>query len=546
MELVKNEMAALSSLQSLNDALIESATSDFETYRKKSQDHFIKLTKRRIIWSRDGLNLDDDTSFIPRDSVIRRLEKSLLEQRAILIRAPPASGKTSTSQLLYRHLYGNPDYLPILINCLKCNKSMTFEDQFASVSGLNANLDTVLSACEEKKVVVVVDEAQMLYSHITTGIWSSLKTAIADNLYFVFFAVYGERVRNSETSAPLEFSKSAIFGLDSLLLDRCEFDQLVPLLSSELVGHTEAQNRVFESCGGHIGLVTTVFNELADYGKACVQVSGDLHLPEEKILTFLMSPRLADAVRGCRSFALDSYEANATVNLIAKMFLSDETVEYDPTQHDKYIKSGIFVVKEVDTTRLIMFSAPLIRRAFITMALSSRSVQTWRPFKFHSLQEFIMACLGALKRDTLRASNSVSTAGHLNEAMFKMEFYFVASQLLCGRARIDPEVGQIFKTDGNALVDFYVNGEYRWLIEFLVGSDRLGEHLRRFEDGGKYKKIPCKQFAVVDFVMRSSLAEKPNRSRFRDFPEYFRVIYDNSLTAFSVENQDKETIIELN
>lgn len=34
----------------------------------------------------------------------------------------------------------------------------SFEDQVASASGLNANLATILSACEEKKVVVMVDE----------------------------------------------------------------------------------------------------------------------------------------------------------------------------------------------------------------------------------------------------------------------------------------------------------------------------------------------------------------------------------------------------
>lgn len=68
----------------------------------------------------------------------------LLEQRVVLIRAPPASGKTSLTQLLYLHLFEfYQDVLPILINCLKSDKSKRFEEQFANKSGLGMNMDEV-------------------------------------------------------------------------------------------------------------------------------------------------------------------------------------------------------------------------------------------------------------------------------------------------------------------------------------------------------------------------------------------------------------------
>jgi len=50
----------------------------------------------------------------------------------------------------------------------------------------------------EKQVIIIIDEAQLLYSSINTRIWDWLKSnlAEADNLYFVFSAPYGEKVRD--------------------------------------------------------------------------------------------------------------------------------------------------------------------------------------------------------------------------------------------------------------------------------------------------------------------------------------------------------------
>jgi adenylylsulfate kinase-like enzyme len=63
------------------------------------------LSKRRILGSRDGLDLKNASSFIRRSDVVQYLENKVFEQRAILVRAPPASGKTSIAQLLYLHLF---------------------------------------------------------------------------------------------------------------------------------------------------------------------------------------------------------------------------------------------------------------------------------------------------------------------------------------------------------------------------------------------------------------------------------------------------------
>lgn len=61
-----------------------------------------------------------------------------------------------------------------------------------------------------------------------------------------------------------------------------------------------------------------------------------------------------------------------------------------------------------------------------------------------------MVCLKNMRKENLLNSHATSTCGGLNESKVKLEFFFIARQLLGNRARIDPEVGFVFKTKDNA------------------------------------------------------------------------------------------------
>lgn len=122
----------------------------------------------------------------------------------------------------------------------------------------------------------------------------------------------------------------------------------------------------------------------------------------------------------------------------------------------------------------------------------------------------------------------------------------MARQLIGGRARIDPEVGQVFTTADNAAVDFYISGKYKWAIEFLVESDRVDHHLKRFaEKGGCYKPFPCLEFLVVDFVRIESPEATLRKYMCCNSPGYFRVTYSTEFTQFTVENLNTVETIPL-
>ena len=48
-------------------------------------------------------------------------------------------------------------------------------------------------------------------------------------------------------------------------------------------------------------------------------------------------------------------------------------------------------------------------------------------------------------------------------------------------------------------LDFYVNGDVQWCVEFDRKGDEIGQHLGRFcGENGKYRKVETKDYYVVD------------------------------------------------
>lgn len=254
---------------------------------------------------------------------------------------------------------------------------------------------------------------------------------------------------------------------------------------------------------------------------------------------------MADAIRNSRSFVLDINVSLDTLNNIAMMFLDNPKVSHEPA-HNKLIKSGIFVVNVDELDSFITFSAPLIRRASISHVLYQRiALEPSGPtFLGTSVKDFMITCLTNLRKENLLRSNALSAGGNLNEAMFKMEFFNIARQVLRGRANIDPEVGQVFKTIDNASVDFYIHGHYQWAIEFLVESDRVSAHLDRFAEEENNKPIPCKDYIVVDFVCLRSDSRNFRKPRYHGKSWYLRVIYEETFSKLTVEHlETSEEII---
>jgi hypothetical protein len=318
------------------------------------------------------------------------------------------------------------------------------------------------------------------------------------------------------------------------------------LFSLDLNNFLDLKKMIFESTAGHIGLIQNILEVVAQFITLNMHAgkSSDDFWTEEKLKELLTSGLMENSIQQCRAVCLD--DTDDLIAPIANEFLDgfDDQILYDSKKHDWFVKLGIFNVKvDIDKqTHYINFTAPLIRRAFI--------MKSFQPLVYNEyykmpiiLKDFVIDCLCKLRKSNLLSSNALLTCGGLNEAKFRLEFFFIARSLLGSRGgKIDPEVGRVFQASNDA-VDFYINGKYKWAIEFLVEGDRLGSHLKRFNEGESYLAIPRHQHIVVNFMNKKGLPVNTSKYVCTQKNEFLNVWYTPSFDNLMVQYEDEEKFV---
>ena len=250
-------------------------TFEIEKWRQLSLKKFESNNRRRPIRNLEGIDLTNQTTFIERKGFIDNLLDACFARHSILIRSPPCTGKTSVSQLLYRKLYEDSSCLPISLTMLVWDSSISFEDGFAKNSGFGCSWESILESVEsfgsEFKIVLIVDEAQMLYSYVQTQLWRQMKNGLANHAHIIFISAFGETVRNTLISTPFEFENDQIFGLDHLLFSREEFQEYIRLGYLLIEEFPLIQDIVYCATNGHIGMLKKIERVFHDYQKTKLQ-----------------------------------------------------------------------------------------------------------------------------------------------------------------------------------------------------------------------------------------------------------------------------------
>lgn len=87
-----------------------------------------------------------------------------------------------------------------------------------------------------------------------------------------------------------------------------------------------------------------------------------------------------------------------------------------------------------------------------------------------------------------------------------LAFFAALSQHTLLTSKICPEVSQLFSFEAedlaaekvNGELHFYLNGALHWGVELLVDGSGAGEHIARFENGGKYAPLQMEDYIVLD------------------------------------------------
>jgi hypothetical protein len=139
------------------------------------------------------------------------------------------------------------------------------------------------------------------------------------------------------------------------------------------------------------------------------------------------------------------------------------------------------------------------------------------------------------------------------EAAWQREFYRTATSLLPTGNTLSAEVPRLYASrkldddsgESMADMDFFVDGDLKWIIEVLVRRSTVESHLQRFIQGGQYSSIPFRDWVVVDFRLIGSGKLFPSAMPADLQSHYVVVEFDPEFVSLKVTTADGENVFVL-
>ena len=246
--------------------------------------------------------------------------------------------------------------------------------------------------------------------------------------------------------------------------------------------------RTLEGIEEHVRDLLSIKNvkEVTDEEIAIYLVSRAFH---QYLKVFRASPPLA---------SLTTYEKIVLQEVLKKKIIEIPDNEEESKPFLSMMKKGIlrYVDKGEDKDYKIDFSsATFISPLIESLCFYSMNEARMRPENPpDDFDEFILQSLQHLKPSVLLQNKGKDRP---LEGVWNNELYQAMTSLLPRKNFVHSQFGREMGTMG--LVDFYVNGQLKWVIEILIDGDRLKIHEDKFKPKGLYSKIPANKIAIIDF-----------------------------------------------
>ena len=497
----------------------------------------------------EGIDLDDTLTIFRTEKCIQCIQK-LQEFKVLLLRSPPCSGKSSFATLLEHHAkeIGYEKVYSISLLGFRATENNDVLDFWKSHSRFPA-FDEIFQTESDQKILVVIDETQMIYKSPTSKLWEILKNHMNpsrrknNNLLVLLLAAYGEIASNTTqdnnyAGAPITFTQT--LGLEFLYFEKSEFQQLTQKFNSTKYGRTSFISGTVGDCiynltAGHAGLARITLQMIADvfYSHSTTAAICD----DQSITAYILSSKFYNKILDVRAVPRRSNSSNPLTGTEVSVLMD---VLLSPTDRIPVYPSGALNlaatqlvmsgVLSSDLNNSIGFPSPILRSIQINRLFGSEGNG-----RISSFEEFIRKTLALLKPSVLANSLSASNDRKLYERQFQTEFYRCAMSVLGGRhGYCSPDVGRIFGAPG--YLDFYVE---KWGVELVRDGDKLNEHAERFLPGGKYANIPMNNHAIINFKFseRHRVAKRLARPKVRN---EWLVLYNRVDPILTVRIQGKE------
>jgi hypothetical protein len=450
--------------------------------------------------------LDPNFPHVSRRNLVNKIYESLWGKDGsgvILFSSPPASGKTS-ALTLFNHYYKHLKCA--YVSCVDNTSDKCFDVMAMLASDKSLNL-------------IAIDDAQLWYDQ--TNFWTRLikrtSTLIPGQAKVIISATHMLAGRVSTT--PAEFLELKRFDRSDFLLNDEEALGFLHLpepvgLDPKFWGMNVLLSVIIRQCAGLVGALRISTSQIN------TSVFKDPRPTCGSVLKYYLSFAVLDQLSRCFSSGHLKPVSVELNNILQRCLVSDTVyrsgfeLDHDANTHlQTLLKTGILVQ---DNVGRIQFSSPLARRFYWKVFFPNRANEN--PPDLDSL---IMSVLQNMSKSSLE--RSVTRVGRLpNEATFQHLFMEGLALFTPPTCSIIPELAETFPSeDGSSSrirgrIDFYLNSVLGWGIELLVSGRGIGDHIKRFEEGGKYADLDCRDWVVVDLRLEtasgiSDIASHPNR-----------------------------------
>lgn len=466
---------------------------------------------------------------------LKKITKFVQDHQVVLLRSPPSSGKSTLGQTLRDFFESQSDSVYISLagisgkeEILDSNKfDVYWEDQVGRSW-------TTISKCKEE-IYIIIDEVQVIYGDGAPFFWGSLKLMLSSesnsqNTHIVLLGAYHPNIESISTPLDIRYTLS----LNVLLLSRNEFSQLVTnyiqrhatLGSPNFIIPIPVQDALFNLTAGHVGLcryiLTTLRGQFCEYGKTV------------EMLRYIASALLFKGIIGtARAFY---WARDWKVNEEETRFIRDRLLQpnapfsgslLDPVVK-KFIKMGLITTIDTNDERL-MFSAPIMRSILSNYLFKAPLNVNQSPTA--TFDEFLVRTIERMSPSTLKESLGKGT--YLYERTWQMEWFRTAKTVVPENASVSSDVGSSFGSVG--FLDFYVDNGYCWGVELTREGEKLNEHAKRFEDGGRYTDIPLNQWAILDFRRNTKKVKAPKQN-------FWYILYSDNYRDITIKRKDCDDI----
>jgi len=491
--------------------------------RKIDEDRSELILSRAFGFGAEGFH--PENFYADRTTSMKNIIDSVKKYYQILLQSAPFTGKTWLWKYLEKYL--NQEYKEcevIRISFLNYTPDERIEHYWNRKTGYDLKK---LETTEDKIFFILIDEFQVLYctdfnealneyrdsfneellrtfANDNDSFWKILKNwAQSTNHFVICFSGYGSWKRASKFTTPSGFgnitSQYAYYTeeeFDSLcdnFIKRSSFENL----RRDNIFPQALKEDILTLTNYHVGFTSCILG--------CLNINFHKLPDENSMRRFLHSREMYQFLSMQRTVpnwnALSPDEQSA-VKCIWR--LENDMITSDPN-YERLIRRGW--IKWDDSHKIVSLHCPLYKQLLLmAMDIQVRSATDNYSKLTTFMDHFLERIPGGLLKQTL--SVSIKDVDTILESYWQSEFYHIGTSLLSQSSSISVEVQKAQNLRLPGKIDFYIDDEKQWAVEFLIDGQlastsvkdlsRAEEHVGRLTPGGKYSGIG-KEWLVVDF-----------------------------------------------